>query len=149
MGVPESFKEENTPVRLMKTALSNIDKIPEALEKILEAQEMSEKRELEKGAALLGTVGANAPFLGLTGTVIGILSAFQRFAESSGQGSTEVMSAISRALVATALGLLVAIPAVIFYNIIRGKIRSILDQSRELRALLIARSLHSSVRKDA
>jgi biopolymer transport protein ExbB/TolQ len=149
LGVPESFKEENTPVRLMKTALSNIDKIPEALEKILEAQEMSEKRELEKGAALLGTVGANAPFLGLTGTVIGILSAFQRFAESSGQGSTEVMSAISRALVATALGLLVAIPAVIFYNIIRGKIRSILDQSRELRALLIARSLHSSVRKDA
>jgi biopolymer transport protein ExbB/TolQ len=142
-------KEENAPARLIKTGMANSDKIPEALEKILEAQEMAEKRELEKGASILGTVGANAPFIGLTGTVVGILSAFQRFAESSGHGSTEVMSAISRALVATALGLLVAIPAVIFYNIIRGRIRAIIDQGRELRALFIARSLNASSRKES
>ena len=139
---------KDAPARIVRTGMANADKVPEALEKILEAQEMSEKRELEKGASFLGTVGANAPFVGLTGTVIGILSAFQRFAESSGHGSAEVMSAISRALVATALGLLVAIPAVIFYNIIRGKIRAILDQGREMRALIIARSLNASTFKE-
>jgi biopolymer transport protein ExbB/TolQ len=149
MVVQLAEKEENAPARLIKTGMANIDKIPEALEKILEAQEMAEKRELEKGASILGTVGANAPFIGLTGTVVGILSAFQRFAESSGHGSAEVMSAISRALVATALGLLVAIPAVIFYNIIRGRIRAIVDQGRELRALFIARSLQASIRKES
>jgi biopolymer transport protein ExbB/TolQ len=141
--------ELDAPARLVRTAVANLEKVPDALEKILEAHEMAEKRELEKGASFLGTVGANAPFVGLTGTVLGILTAFQQFAETSGHGSAEVMSAISRALVATALGLAVAIPAVIFYNILRGKIRTIIDQGREIRALFIARSLQaSSCRKE-
>jgi biopolymer transport protein ExbB/TolQ len=140
--------EQDAPARLVRTGMANLEKVPDALEKILEAQEMAEKRELEKGAAFLGTVGANAPFVGLAGTVLGILSAFQRFAETSGHGSTEVMAAISRALVATALGLLVAIPAVIFYNIIRSKIRAIINQDKELQALFVARSLHASCRKE-
>jgi biopolymer transport protein ExbB/TolQ len=148
-GIEFDNRELDAPARLMRTAVANLEKVPDALEKILEAHEMAEKRELEKGASFLGTVGANAPFVGLTGTVLGILTAFQRFAETSGHGSAEVMSAISRSLVATALGLAVAIPAVIFYNIIRGKIRTIIDQGRELRALFIARSLQaSSCRKE-
>lgn len=148
LGTKSNTGEQDAPSRLVRTGLANMEKVPDALEKILEAQEMAEKRELEKGALFLGTVGANAPFIGLTGTVLGILAAFQRFAQASGHGSTEVMSAISRSLVATALGLLVAIPSVIFYNIIRSKIRAILDQGKELRALFIARSLHASCRKE-
>jgi len=130
--------------RTVKTALDNWGLAPEALEKIFEAQESMEKRGLEQGLSFLGTVGANAPFLGLTGTVTGILVAFDRFAASGGQGSTEVMVAISQALVATAIGLLVAIPAVVFYNILRSRSKMILEQSREVQALILARTLHTT-----
>jgi len=88
-------------------------------------------------------VGANAPFLGLTGTVIGILMAFNRFAESGGKGSTEVMVAISGALIATAIGLVVAIPAVVFFNVLKNQIKGALESAREIRGLLMARSLQA------
>jgi biopolymer transport protein ExbB/TolQ len=130
--------------RILKTALDNQGLAPEALEKIFEAQESMEKRMLNQGLSFLGTVGANAPFVGLTGTVTGILVAFDRFAASGGKGSTEVMVAISQALVATALGLLVAIPAVVFYNILRDRSKMILEQSREVQALILARVLHTT-----
>ncbi len=133
--------------RVVKTGLANFALAPEALEKVFEAQESVEKRELEKGVAFLGTVGANAPFLGLTGTVLGILVAFDRFAASGGRGSSEVMVAISQSLIATALGLLVAIPAVVFYNILRNRGKTILDRSREIRALIMAWSLNSSLNR--
>jgi len=142
-----SVKAEDTntvPGRMIKTALDNWGLAPEALEKVFEAQESMEKRRLDQGLSFLGTVGANAPFLGLTGTVTGILVAFDRFAASGGSGSTEVMVAISRALVATAIGLLVAIPAVVFYNILRSRSKMILEKSREVQALILARSLHAT-----
>jgi biopolymer transport protein ExbB len=63
---------------------------------------------------LLASLGANAPFIGLFGTVLGIIRAFAYLGEQS--GSTAVMSGVSQALYATALGLLVAIPAVIAFN---------------------------------
>lgn len=148
VGGPEvtltGAEEATVPGRVVKTGLANLGLAPESLEKVLEVQESAERRELERGNAFLGTVGANAPFLGLTGTVIGILVAFDRFAASGGRGSTEVMVAISQALIATALGLIVAIPAVIFYNILRNKSKVILDQAREIRGLILARSLHST-----
>ncbi|HTY01410.1 MAG TPA: MotA/TolQ/ExbB proton channel family protein [Bacteroidota bacterium] len=130
--------------RMVKTATENWGLAPEALEKVFEAQESMDKRGLERGLSFLGTVGANAPFLGLTGTVTGILVAFDRFAASGGSGSTEVMVAISQALVATAIGLLVAIPAVVFYNILRNRSKIILEQSREVQALILARALHTT-----
>ena len=130
--------------RMVKTALDNWGLAPEALEKVFEAQESMEKRGLDQGLSFLGTVGANAPFLGLTGTVTGILVAFDRFAASGGTGSTEVMVAISQALVATAIGLLVAIPAVVFHNILRSRSKVILEKSREVQALILARTLHTT-----
>ena len=132
------------PGRVVKTGLDNAGLAPEAMEKVFDAQESIEKRGLEQGLSFLGTVGANAPFLGLTGTVIGILVAFDRFAASGGRGSTEVMVSISQALVATALGLVVAIPAVVFYNILRNRSKTILDESREIRSLLLAHSLQAT-----
>ncbi|HUI61491.1 MAG TPA: MotA/TolQ/ExbB proton channel family protein, partial [Steroidobacteraceae bacterium] len=82
--------------------------------------------------------------LGLTGTVLGILVAFDRFAASGGQGSTEVMVAISQALIATAAGLVVAIPAVVFYNILRNRNKTILEEGREIQALILAHVLHAT-----
>jgi biopolymer transport protein ExbB/TolQ len=136
--------KETVPGRVVHTGLSNFHLLPEALEKVFEVQESAEKRELDKGLAFLATVGSNAPFLGLTGTVIGILVAFQSLAAAHGKGGTEVMVAISHALAATAIGLVVAIPAVVLYNVFRSRSRTILDQAREVRGLILARALNKA-----
>jgi biopolymer transport protein ExbB/TolQ len=78
--------------------------------------------DLKKGVAALATIGATAPFVGLLGTVVGIISAFQGIAATGSGGLGAVSAGISEALVETALGLVVAIPAVWFYNYLTGRI---------------------------
>jgi biopolymer transport protein ExbB len=75
-----------------------------------------EKLSLESRISILGTLGSNAPFVGLLGTVLGIIHAFHNLAMNTKGGPAVVMAGISEALVATALGLFVAIPAVAAYN---------------------------------
>ena len=75
-----------------------------------------EKAKLERGLIIIGTTGSNAPFLGLFGTVLGIIKAFHDLSLATDEGASSVMAGISEALVATAIGLLVAIPAVVLYN---------------------------------
>ncbi|MGE5186016.1 MAG: MotA/TolQ/ExbB proton channel family protein [Acidobacteriota bacterium] len=75
-----------------------------------------ERQRYEKRLAFLGTLGNNAPFIGLFGTVLGIIRAFHDLAGSTLQGTSAVMSGIAEALVATGVGLLVALPAVATYN---------------------------------
>lgn len=133
--------------RLAWLGLRNSHLCPEALEKLLENQEIRERKILERGAQFLGTVGANAPFLGLTGTVLGILGAFRRMAEQGGSGGVEVMAAIAGALIATAAGLVVAIPAVVLFNVLKATIRDTLDALSEIRGLLLARSLQAAARE--
>jgi biopolymer transport protein ExbB len=72
---------------------------------------------------VLATLGANAPFVGLFGTVLGIIQAFGELAQSSQQASTAVMASLAEALVATAVGLFVAIPAVVAFNAFSQRIR--------------------------
>lgn len=143
-------EEETTVVgRVVKSAVENQGLSPDALERIFDVQESVERRELGRGLVFLGSVGTNAPFVGLVGTVIGILVAFNRFSASGGRGSTEVMTSISQALVATVAGLVVAIPAVIFFNILKSRSQRILEHSRELRGVIIARLLHLEGAKEA
>ena len=78
--------------------------------------------DLKKGVSALATIGATAPFVGLLGTVVGIITAFQGIAATGSGGLAAVSAGISEALVETALGLLVAIPAVWFYNYLTGRI---------------------------
>ena len=78
--------------------------------------------DLKKGVAALATIGATAPFVGLLGTVVGIITAFQGIAATGSGGLGAVSAGISEALVETALGLVVAIPAVWFYNYLSGRI---------------------------
>lgn len=132
--------------RMMRLALANAHLCPESLEKLLETHEATEKEALERGAQFLGTVGANAPFLGLTGTVLGILAAFRKMAESGG-GGADVMAAIAGALIATAAGLLVAIPAVVLYNLLKTRIRKTLNAFAGMRDLLLARSLQAAAQE--
>ncbi len=78
--------------------------------------------DLKKGVAALATIGATAPFVGLLGTVVGIITAFNGIAATGSGGLGAVSAGISEALVETALGLVVAIPAVWFYNYLTGRI---------------------------
>jgi biopolymer transport protein ExbB len=78
--------------------------------------------DLKKGVSSLATIGATAPFVGLLGTVVGIINAFQGIAAAGSGGLAAVSAGISEALVETALGLVVAIPAVWFYNYLSGRI---------------------------
>src|SRR5437660_7981260 len=78
--------------------------------------------DLKKGVSALATIGSTAPFVGLLGTVVGVITAFQGIAASGSGGLGAVSAGIAEALVETALGLLVAIPAVWFYNYLTGRI---------------------------
>jgi len=103
---------------------------------------------LERRLAYLGTLGNNAPFVGLFGTVIGVVQAFEVLGKqdaamaaseaAQGMAPQEVMAAIAEALVATAVGLFVAIPAVAMYNIFQRKLKSILANTDALGSVLLA-----------
>lgn len=97
------------------------------IEKNLDKYEPLELRmQLEKRLGILATFGNNAPFIGLFGTVLGVIKAFHHLGTSSEFGVRVVMTGISEALVATAMGLFVAIPAVIGYNYFVRKMRFLL-----------------------
>lgn len=85
------------------------------------------RHDLEKGTNFLGTVGNNAPFIGLAGTVIGVIDAFQELGSATARNGAmgNVMSGIAEALVATGVGLFVALPAVIAYNVVQARIGKI------------------------
>ena len=87
---------------------------------------------MEKNLTVLGTLGNNAPFVGLLGTVIGIVRAFRELEHSSGQVSAGLMAEIGEALVATAVGLMVALPAVVFFNFYQRLIRARLARANAL-----------------
>src|SRR5438067_2053318 len=78
--------------------------------------------DLRRGLAVLASVGSVAPFVGLLGTVVGIISAFQGIAATGSGGLSSVSAGISEALIETALGLAVAIPAVLAFNYLSGAI---------------------------
>lgn len=101
---------------------------PSSVSKIL----FEERLKLERGLAFLGTMGNNAPFIGLFGTVLGIIKAFYELGVTGAAGPQVVMVGIAEALIATALGLLIAIPAVIFYNVFQRRIRIIIRRSEML-----------------
>lgn len=99
------------------------------------------KLKLEKFVAILGTIGANAPFVGLLGTVLGIIRAFSDMAVSGLANSLETIGGgISEALVATAIGLFVAIPAVIFFNVLNKRISNLIRKAQNLSQLVLGQS---------
>ncbi|TMQ09457.1 MAG: MotA/TolQ/ExbB proton channel family protein [Deltaproteobacteria bacterium] len=112
---------------VLRDALAWYDAGPEAFTEILKKGLADRRRQIESGLVFLGTLGNNAPFVGLFGTVLGIIVAFRELssAAASVAGGTgnmnNVMSGIAEALVSTAVGILVAVPAVIFFNIFQKK----------------------------
>ena len=115
----------------------------DALTSAIDSELGKKKKELERGMNLLGTLGNNAPFVGLLGTVIGVINAFAHLGGGQDKAAMgNVMVGISEALVATAVGLFVALPAVVAYNVFQKKVGDIEENvnaiSKQLCALLKA-----------
>lgn len=110
------------------------------LEEVFNAFVLTERPALEKYLAVLATIASNAPFIGLLGTVLGIMKAFNDLAQATDAGQQTVMAGISVALVATATGLFVAIPAGIFYNYFTRKVKAIFVSLESIKELGLAYS---------
>ena len=108
------------------------------LEEIFNTFALSERPEIERYLNFLATLGSNAPYIGLFGTVLGIMKAFNDLAQSPEAGQQTVMAGISMALVATAAGLFVAIPAVIAYNYYSKQVRGIFQNLDSVKELCLA-----------
>lgn len=96
--------------------------------------------DLERYLNFLATIGSNAPYIGLLGTVLGIMKAFHDLSSQSDAGMQSVMAGISSALLATAAGLFVAIPAVMAYNYFQRKVKSIIQGLELARDLAIVQA---------
>jgi biopolymer transport protein ExbB len=126
---------------IVAAGLKQLGRGPEAAEEAMASATALQRMRLERRLAFLGTVGNNAPFIGLLGTVIGIVQAFDKL-QNAGAGAggpaSDVMGSISESLVATAIGLVVAIPAVAAFNYFQRKIRATLANSDALTHILLA-----------
>ena len=120
----------------MLKEISNL-KNSEQMDKAFDAIAADKKKELEKGLPILGTLGSTTPFVGLLGTILGIIVSFGEL--SQGAGSTNsVMFSLAEALILTAVGLVVAIPAVVAYNFYGRKVKMVLTEASSLKDLYIA-----------
>ena len=131
-------QEPAMEARVLLAGLREISRGKAAVQDLMEGERLRVGLYLGKRLSFLGTLGANAPFIGLLGTVLGIIHAFKDLALTEGGGGPAVMAGIAEALVATAVGLLVAIPAVVMYNFFHRRLHVVQERSRFLEQLLLA-----------
>jgi biopolymer transport protein ExbB len=141
---------ENSPsaeAAVVVAGLVEAERGPQAAEEAMAGAAALQRMKLEKRLVFLGTLGNNAPFVGLLGTVIGIVQAFDELGKAAKAQTAQVastiapqavMTSIAEALVATAIGLLVAIPAVAAYNTFQRLIKSTLANTEVLTRILLA-----------
>jgi biopolymer transport protein ExbB/TolQ len=124
--------------QILLAGLNQVSHGKDSANEAMAAERIRINQQLNRGLNFLGTLGANAPFIGLFGTVLGIIHAFKDLALAEGGGGPAVMAGIAEALVATAVGLLVAIPAVVMYNFFHARLHNVLERSQRLDRLLLA-----------
>lgn len=137
---------DSIEARIFQRAWRWLDAGPDAVADAIEAELAFEREALERGLNLLGTLGNNAPFVGLLGTVIGVIGAFHALGASEGGAGgnmDSVMGAIAEALVATGVGLFVALPAVVAFNKVQAGIGDIEARVQSVSRLLTAH-LHAA-----
>lgn len=110
----------------------------DGIDEIFASHSSVERPKLERSLSFLATVGANAPYIGLFGTVLGIMKAFQDMASATDAGQQTVMAGISAALIATAAGLMVAIPAVLAYNYFQKQVKTIIANLETVKDMVVA-----------
>ena len=139
-------RHEGAAGRILKAALAQSHHGPEGVEDLLGAASLEERGRLESRLLILGTLGNNAPFIGLFGTVLGVIKAFHDLSQA-GAGPEVVMQGLSEALIATAVGLFVAIPCVVAYNVYQKIVKDLLSGTESLGLLLTAQVRQARPRK--
>ena len=120
-------------------ALSSEKSDSESVDRAVQSYLSDQRLIMEKGLNVLATLGSNAPFIGLFGTVLGIIQSFGILSTQQGSAMTAVMLGLAEALIATAVGLFVAIPAVVAYNYFSQKMRNVTLEAQSVRDLIVSR----------
>lgn len=115
-GLQEYQFQQDSGVQLEK------DDVVDSVRRAIQRASALTAADLKKGLGMLATIGSTAVFVGLLATTIGVINAFQGIAQTGSGGLGAVSGGISEALVGTAIGLFVAIPAVWFYNYLTGRV---------------------------
>ena len=143
-GVPQALAQMQAPAvaaAIARAGLRLAHLGPTAADRAMQSAVALERARLERGLTFLATLGNNAPFIGLFGTVVGVIAAFEHLGHAGHSGaaaSAEVMASIAEALVTTAAGIGVALPAVAMHNAIQRQITSLLQGADALSNLVLA-----------
>ena len=132
-------KHDALETNVVLVGLQSAELGPESVEDLLVGALGQEKARYERRLNFLATLASNAPYIGLFGTVLGIIRSFRDLAANMADASSAVMAGLAESLVATAMGLLVAIPAVIAYNVFRGRGKGSGTNCQTLGGVLLAR----------
>ncbi|MFZ5468142.1 MAG: MotA/TolQ/ExbB proton channel family protein [Myxococcota bacterium] len=131
---------EGMEAAVLRDGIASVAQGADTVEQVIAATVARERPRYERFLSYLGTLGSNAPFIGLFGTVLGIIKAFHDLGQVNAKGAAvqqTVMAGISEALVATAVGLAVAIPAVIAYNLFTRSLKTITARTTALGHALV------------
>jgi biopolymer transport protein ExbB/TolQ len=131
-------KYDSLETNVTLAGLRGYEKGPESVEELIAGALSRGKSEYERRLSILATLASNSPFIGLFGTVLGIIRSFKEMSKDIANASTGVMAGIAEALVATAVGLLVAIPAVVAYNVFKGMVKDAVTNTDGLTRVLMA-----------
>jgi biopolymer transport protein ExbB len=131
-------KHDSLETNVVLVGLKAYKKGPESVEDLISGALGGEKARYESRLGFLATLASNAPYIGLFGTVLGIIRSFRDLATNMAEASSAVMAGIAEALIATAVGLLVAIPAVVAYNAFRGRVKSSVTGCQSLARIVLS-----------
>ncbi len=141
MKIKEAFRNDGTEkaisvcnsslsplAAVVKSGLEESGKKTVVAAEMMDAMAIDQRTKLEKNLSILGTLGNIAPLIGLFGTVVGIIRAFHALSVSGSAGPSVISAGIAEALVTTAAGLVVAVPAVIFYNYYLRRVETVMNE---------------------
>lgn len=140
-------KYDTLETNVTLAGLRGYDKGPESVEELIAGAMTRGKLEYERRLSVLATLASNAPYIGLFGTVLGIVRSFKEMSKDIANASAGVMAGIAEALIATAIGLLVAIPAVVAFNVFKGMVKDSVGNAEGLTRVLMA-ELKSAGKKE-
>jgi biopolymer transport protein ExbB/TolQ len=129
---------DSLETNVVLVGLNAYAKGPESVEDLISGALGRERGRYERRLGFLATLASNAPYIGLFGTVLGIIRSFRDLSANMSEASSSVMGGIAEALVATAVGLLVAIPAVVSYNSFRARVKTSVTNCQQLSRIVLA-----------
>ncbi len=131
-------KHDSLETNVVLVGVKAYEKGPESVEDLIAGALGRERARYDRRLNFLATLASNAPYIGLFGTVLGIVRSFRDLASNMAEASSAVMAGIAEALIATAVGLLVAIPAVIAFNVYKARVKDSVTDCQLLARMVLA-----------